>query len=202
MTQADRTYTGHIRMRRYLQKFKFAAGSYRGNLLLVHLWFAFQGHLLPNPGVETERKEDMEERSTGAEASAAAGGAGAHSGEGAEGSSHSASAGAAPLPARQTTIAWPVVGGEGDRDLQITGRRDRTGQSALGLPSQPPGAATTSPGTGGPPGQAAAGAHDCEWVPRRILTSAVRGGPGPRGGSGPGGGVGTPGEDPGPVGGT
>ena len=148
MAQADGTYTGHIYMRHDPLEVEFTTGSCWGNELLAHLRSAFPGHFLLDHGASAEQKKDRVERRAGAEASASAGGTGLHkgTGAGAEGSLHGASAGAGPLPARQTTIAWPVVGGEGVGDLRITGCRSRTGQSDLGLPAQTSGAATTAPG--------------------------------------------------------
>ena len=112
-SQTDRTYAGHIRTRREAQRVEFAAGSYRWNTLIAHLPSAFPGHVLPKPGANTDRKEERMESREGAEAGVAAGSAVFHAGDGAEGNpqnvSHGASAGAGPLPARQTTIVWPVV---------------------------------------------------------------------------------------------
>ena len=125
------------------------------------------------------------ERSAGAEASAAVGGAGAHAGAGAEGSMHSASAGAAPLPARQTTITWPVLGGKGDGAPRILDRRAGTRRVDLGRSAHPPGAAAMAPGTSRPHVKAATKAGNCEGAPGRISTSAGGGCLGPGGGSGP-----------------
>ena len=120
----------------------------------------------------------------GEDTSAAAGGAGAHAGTcaGAEGISHGASARAGILPARQTTIAWPIVGEEGEPPPPIPGRWAGTGRAALSHQDRPPGAAETVPGTSGPPGRAAARARDSGGYPGSGLMSAGSGGPGPRGG--------------------
>ena len=56
--QADGTYSRHIRTRRDPQRVEFTAGSYRGNALLAHLWYAFPGHFLPKPGANADRKEE------------------------------------------------------------------------------------------------------------------------------------------------
>ena len=93
----DRTYTGHIHTLLEPQRFKFTAGSYRGNVLIVHLWSTFPVHILPEPRAIVDQKEDREKRSAGADASAAAEDAGAHTGARAEGSSHSASTGEGTL---------------------------------------------------------------------------------------------------------
>ena len=98
---------------------------------------------------------------------------------------HGASAGAVPLPVRQTTIAWPLVGVKGDGAIRIMDCRAGTRQAALGLMAQTPGAATIYPGTSRPPGRASAEARDCEGAPGRILTSTGSGGPGPGGEIGP-----------------
>ena len=152
--------------------------------------------------------EGGEERNTGAETRAAAGGARAHAGADvdadadagagadAEGSLYGTSAGVGPLLPRKTTIEWTIVGGKCDKTLRIPGCRAGTGRAALGHPAQPTGAAATAPGMSGPPGRAAAGAHDTKGVSRRGSTSARSGGPGPGGSSGPRGGGGTPGVDP------
>ena len=129
--------------------------------------------------------------------SAAAGGAGAHAGAGTEGSMHGSSAGAAPLLARQTTIAWPVVGSKGDGDLRIPDRGSGTGRAVLVLLSQPPGAVAMAL-----LGLAANEACECEGAPRRRLMSTGSGGPGIGRGLGPGGGEGTPRRGSGPRGGT
>ena len=171
----------HIHTRQDPQRVKFVAGSYWGNTLLAHLRFAFLGHFLLKSGVNADQKA---ERSAGSEAGAATGGAGSHTSAGAEDPqnvSHSESAGAGPLQARQTNIAWTVVGGEGDRDFGIPGCRAGTRRAALSLPDQPLGATATSPGESGPPGQAAVKARDSEGAPRRILTSTRSSGPGPGG---------------------
>ena len=161
--QADGTYSGHIRTRREPQQVEFAAGCYRGNAILVHLRSAFPGHLIPKPGTNADRKEGRVERSAGAEAVAAAGGAGFHAGAGAEdlqNVSHSVSAGAGPLPARQMSITWPVVGGEGDGDFCIPGRGAGTRRADLGLPAQPLGETATALGTSGPSVRAIAKAYN------------------------------------------
>ena len=96
------------------------------------------------------------ERSAGTELGVDAGGVGSHAGAAAEGNpqnfSHGTSAGAGPLPARQTTIACPTVGGKGNRDFRITGRGDGTGREDLALPAQPLVETATAPGTSGAPG--------------------------------------------------
>ena len=150
-SQADGTYYGHICTRRDPQRVEFTAGSYRGNALLAHLWSTFPGHFLPNPGANAERKEERVEWRAGEEASTAAGGAGAHVGTCTEGRTHSASVGAVPFPARQTAIAWPVVGDKGDRALQISDRGSGTRRAALVPLSPPPGVAAMAPVTSGPP---------------------------------------------------
>ena len=142
------------------------------------------------------------EKSAGAEARTSAGDAGVPADAGEEGSTHDASTGAGPLPERQTTIEWPVVGGKYDGALRIPYRGAGTRRSALGLPAQPPGAAAMAPGTSGPTGRAASEACDCEGATGRRSTRVRSGGPGPGGESGPGGGGGTPRGCPGPDGGT
>ena len=82
-TQADGTYAGHIRTCREPQQVEFAAGSYWGNALLAHLWSAFLGHFLPEPGANADRKEERTESSAEAESGAAAGVTGSHAGAGA-----------------------------------------------------------------------------------------------------------------------
>ena len=99
------------------------------------------------------------------DSSAAAGVAGEYAGAGAEGSLHGASTGADTLPARQTTIAWPVTGGEDYGTLRMPRCGARTGRAALGHPARPPGADATSPGTSGPPVQADARACVSGRVP-------------------------------------
>ena len=160
------------------------------------------GPLPPRACANVEQKEERAERRVGSEASADAGGVGAHTVAGKEGITHGASVGAGPLPTRQTAIAWPVLGGKGDRSLHITYRGAGTGQAALGLPAQPPIASAMALGTSGPPGRSNAEACDCKGAPRRRLTSAGSSGLGPRGGLVPRGGGGTPGGGPGPSGGT
>ena len=149
MAQAVGTYAGHIRTRRKPHRVEFAAGSYRGNALLAHLGAAFPGHLLSELGANVDRKEERLERSVEAEASVVAGGAGYHTGAVAEGSTHDASAGAGPLPERKMTIAWPVVGGEGDGALRVPDRGDGTRRAAIRPPASPPGAAAMAPVTSG-----------------------------------------------------
>ena len=58
--QADETYNGHIRTHQEPQQVEFVAESYRWNALPAHLWSAFLGHFLPNPGASTDRKEERE----------------------------------------------------------------------------------------------------------------------------------------------
>ena len=160
------------------------AGSYQGNALLAHIRSAFLCHFLADPGANADRKEERVERSAGAAAGAAAGGAEFHAGanvEDPQNVSHSASAGAGPLPERQTTIAWPVVGSEDDKAFRIPGCRSGTGRSALGLLAQPLGATATAPRMSVPPGRAAVEARDSKGAPGRTLTSARNGGPRPRG---------------------
>ena len=99
MAQVEGTYVGHIRTRRELQKFEFKGGSYRGNELLAHLWYAFLGQFLLEPSANVDQKEERVERSAGAETGAVMGGAGLHAGAGAEDPqnvSHSVSVGAGP----------------------------------------------------------------------------------------------------------
>ena len=155
----------HIHTRQDPQRVKFVAGSYWGNTLLAHLRFAFLGHFLLKSGVNADQKA---ERSAGSEAGAATGGAGSHTSAGAEDPqnvSHSESAGAGPLQARQTTIAWTVVGGKGNGAFHIPGRGAGTGRAALSLPAQPLGATTTTPETSGLPGRATSEARNSDGAP-------------------------------------
>ena len=152
IAQADGAYTEHISTRQEPQRVEFATGSYWGNTILTDLGSGFPCHFLPNIGTSADRKEERVEWNVGAEAIAAVGGEGLHAGAGAEDSLYIVGAGAGPLPARQTTIVWPVVVSDEDGSLHIPVHGAGTGRTVLSLPSQPSGAVATALGMSGPPG--------------------------------------------------